>query len=472
MMDSQIPDTVVLAVDAVTSGAISSRELTEECIKRAERLQPRLNCFISLQAEKALETAEKLDSARIAGHATGALHGVPMAHKDMYYRVGEISTCGSKIRKDFRPDHTATVIDRLEDAGALHLGGLNMAEFAFGPTGHNAHWGDCRNPWNTDYITGGSSSGTGSAVAGRLAYAGLGSDTGGSIRLPAAICGLAGIKPTQTRVSRYGLMGLSFSLDNVGPLARTVRDCARILGVIAGKDQNDATTSNQPVEDYELCTINPEIKGLKIGVPTNYYYDYVSEEVRELLNTSLKEYEQLGAHIVEVNVPDHEKLTNLAHVVMGSEAATLHGAWLKSRPHDYSDQVLARIQPGLSFPATRYLHALQIRPEITKRFVEQVFGACDILHAPVLSFPTPTISETDIKAAPGFEELLGQMSYCTRPINYLGLPSLAVPAGFTSNGLPASFQLVGRPFSEGTLFQFGAAYQSVTDWHEQHPRLD
>ena len=240
-------------------------------------------------------------------------------------------------------------------------------------------------------------------------------------------------------------MGLSFSLDNVGPLARTVRDCARILRIIAGEDSNDATASSEPVEDYELCTINPESKGLKIGVPTNYYYDYVSEEVRELLNSSLKEYEQLGAHIVEVNVPDHEKLTHLAHVVMGSEAATLHGAWLDHVLMIILTRSLREIQPGLSFPSTRYLHALQIRPEITKRFVEQVFGACDVLHAPVLSFPTPKILDTDIKAAPGFEELLGQMSHCTRPINYLGLPSLAVPAGFTSNGLPTSFPACWTP---------------------------
>ena len=218
-------------------------------------------------------------------------------------------------------------------------------------------------------------------------------------------------------------------------------------------------------------TIDPKIKGLKIGVPKNYYYDEVTVEVRDLMNASLKVYEGLGAHIIEVNVPNHEELTDLANVVMGSEAATLHGAWLSERPNDYSDQVLARIQPGLSYPATRYLQALQVRPKITHRFVEQVFNVCDVLHAPVLRIPVPTIADTDLKGNPGFATLLSQMTYCTRPANYLGLPAIAVPAGFTENGLPSSFQLIGRPFAEGVLFRIAAAYQNETDWHCQAPEI-
>ena len=214
------------------------------------------------------------------------------------------------------------------------------------------------------------------------------------------------------------------------------------------------------------------IENLKIAIPKNYYYDHVTTEVRELLDASLKIYEELGAHIVEVSVPDHDKISDLASVVMGSEAATLHGDWIRERPGDYSDQVLARIQPGLAYPSTHYLRALQIRPEITNRFVEDILGECDVFHAPVLSFPTPTIAESDLRASPGFADFLSRMSYCTRPINYLGLPSIAVPAGFTSNGLPTSFQLVGRPFSEGLLFQFAAAYQKATDWHRQSPRFN
>ena len=460
---------LVEAADAIRARKLSARELTEACIRRIERLQPVLNCFISPDPEGALAAADRADAALAQDAEVGPLHGVPLAHKDMYYRAGAVSTCGSRIRRDFRPDHTATVLDRLAGAGALHLGGLNMAEFAFGPTGHNVHWGDCRNPWNPDHITGGSSSGSGSAVGGRIVFGALGSDTGGSVRLPAAACGVVGIKPTQTRVSRYGVMGLSFSLDNVGPLARTVRDCARLLHVIAGRDDRDPTSSTQPVPDYEAATVDAAIKGMRIGVPANYYFEDLSEEVRALLDAGLKTFAGLGAEIVQVTVPDHEQLTDLQNAVMGSEAATLHAHWLRTRPQDYSEQILARLQLGLAYPATHYLQALQLRPEIAGRFCDAVFARCDVLYLPVLGTAVPTREETDVKASPEFVGVLARITRNTRPINYLGLPSLAVPAGFTANGLPASFQLVGRPFAEATLFRFGAAYEGATDWHRMAP---
>ena len=461
--------TLVEAADAIRARTLSARELTEACLGRIERLQPVLNCFISPDPEGALAAAGRADAALAQGAKVGPLHGVPLAHKDMYYRAGVVSTCGSKIRRDFKPDHTATVLDRLAGAGALHLGGLNMAEFAFGPTGHNVHWGDCRNPWNPAHITGGSSSGSGSSVGGRLVFGALGSDTGGSVRLPAAACGIVGIKPTQTRVSRYGVMGLSFSLDNVGPLARTVRDCARLLHVIAGRDGRDPTSSAQPVPDYEAATVDARIKGTRIGVPANYYFEDLSDEVRALLDAGLKTFEGLGAEIVQVTVPDHERLADLMNVVMGSEAAALHAHWMQTRPQDYSEQIQARLQPGLAYPATHYLQALQVRPEIAGRFCDAVFSRCDVLYLPVFGTSVPTREETDVKASPGFAAVLARITRNTRPINYLGFPSLAVPSGFTANGLPASFQLVGRPFAEATLFRFGAAYEAATDWHRMAP---
>ena len=463
--------TLVEAADAVRAGRVSARELTQACLQRIERLQPKLNAFISIDAADALAAADAADAARARGDTLGPLHGVPLAHKDMYYRAGKVTTCGSKIRKDFRPDHTATAIARIEGAGAVHLGGLNMSEFAFGPTGHNAHWGPARNAWNPEHVSGGSSSGSGAAVAGRLAFGALGSDTGGSIRLPAAFNGVVGIKPTQGRVSRYGAMGLSFSLDCVGPLARTVRDCARLLGIIAGRDDNDATCSTMPVADYEAATVDARIKGLRVGVPKNYYYEGISEDVQKLLQASLRQYADLGAEIVEVDLPDQNGISDLTGAVVGPEAATLHGAWIKERPQDYGPQVRARIEPGLAVPATWYLHALQIRPQITRRFVETVFGRCDVLHAPVLNMPVPTIAETDVQDSPEFPALLARMTRCTRPINYLGLPSLSVPAGFTENGLPTAFQLVGRPFDEERLFRAGAAYEAATEWTKRAPPL-
>lgn len=460
---------LVEAADAVASKQISARELAEACIAKAEARQPVLNCFISLDAEGALAEADAADAALAQGDAAGPLQGVPLAHKDMYYRAGKVSTCGSKIRKDFVPDHTATVLERLSAAGALHMGGLNMSEFAVGPFGHNEHWGHCHNPWNPDHVTGGSSSGSGSAVGGRVVFGALGSDTGGSIRLPSACCGLVGMKGTQTRVSRYGVMGLSFSLDNVGPLTRTVRDNARMMRVIAGADPKDLTAASVPVDDYEAATAGAEIKGLRIAVPTNYYYEGATDDVRALMDASLKAFEALGAEIVSVEVPDHEKLADLAIALRGPEGSVLHQAWMRDRPQDYGAQVKARLEPGLMITGTEYVTSQQIRPQITQRFVDTVFADADVFHAPTVNVPIPSIAETDVKASPNFPAIIAGMTHCTRPINYLGLPSLAVPAGFTDNGLPASFQLVGRPFAEATLYRVAAAYEAETRFPENSP---
>ena len=462
---------LVQAAEAIASGQISSRELTAACVHRAELLQPKLNIFISLDPDGALDEAQQADEALAKGQDTGVLHGVPTAHKDMYYRAGKVSTCGSRILRDFVPEVTSTALARLQSAGAVHLGGLFMTEFAFGGTGHNHHYGACRNPWQPEHITGGSSSGSGAVTAARIAFGALGSDTGGSIRLPAAANGVYGIKPTQTRVSRFGVMGLSFSLDTVGPLARTVRDCARLLQTVAGHNPLDATSSVEPVEDYEAACNNPEIAGLRIGVPTNYYYDNSDCAVRASMDASLRVLENLGARLVEIEVPDHDRLSDLANVVMASEAATLHGAWLRERPQDYGPQVRARIENGFAFTATQYLSALQIRPQLTARFVNAVFGNCDVLHVPTINMALPTIEDTDVGDRQGFAQVLATVTHCTRPINFLGLPSLAVPAGFTEGKLPVSFQLVGRPFREATLFRVAAAYEQVTDWTVYVPDL-
>ena len=459
------------AADRIRAGDLSSREVTAACIERIERHAGALNCFIRFDADEALAQADAADRALATGAPAGPLHGVPLAHKDMFYRAGVTCTCGSKIRRDFVPDRTATILERLDAAGALDVGALNLSEFAHGPTGHNFHFGPCRNPWSRDHIPGGSSSGSGAAVAARLVYGALGSDTGGSVRLPAAANGLVGIKPTQTRVSRHAIMGLSFSLDNVGPLTRTVRDAARLLGVIAGHDPDDATSSRLPTPDYERAAAAPDVRGLRVGTPRNYYYDTVTPEVKALLDGSLRELAGLGAEIVEVTVPHHEHITHLQHVVQTSEAATLHADWIAERPDDYGPQVRARIQPGLATPVTWYLRALQLRPRIVADFVERVFGACDVLHLPVFPLPVPTVEETDVGAARGFARTVAAIVRCTAPLNYLTCPSIVMPAGFTGNGLPCSFQLAGRPFDEAMLFRAAAAYEAATGFPERAPAL-
>ena len=461
---------LVEVAEAIRSKQVSSVDVTQAAIDRAEKLQPVINCFISLEAEEALKAAKEADARQARGEALGPLHGVPLAHKDMYFREGKVSTCGSKIRKDFVADTTSTALQKLGAAGAIYLGGLNMAEFATGPTGHNEHWGDCCNPWNTDYISGGSSSGSGASVAGRVVYGALGSDTGGSIRLPATANGVVGLKTTANLVSRHGIMPVSYTMDTVGPLTRTVADCARITGVIAGRDEKDPTTADRPVPDYEAA-LGKGIKGLKIGVPRNYYYDIATDEIRALMDDSLSVLRDLGAELVQVNVPDMARITHLSNVTFVCEAAAVHEPWMRERPNDYQEQVRTRYEPGLHLPATAYIQALNARPRALKSFVEQVFDKVDLLHTPGVPFALPSRAETNVAASSQMPTMVATISWCTRATNYLGLPALCVPCGFTGNGLPTSFQLTGRPFAEAALMTAGHAYQGATDWHEQAPAL-
>jgi aspartyl-tRNA(Asn)/glutamyl-tRNA(Gln) amidotransferase subunit A len=451
---------------------LSAVEVTEYCLAAAMRLQPALNCFIRIDAEHAVEQARAIDAELDKGRVRGPLAGVPLAHKDMYYRAGEVTTCGSKIRRDFKPPVTATALERYAAAGALNLGTLNMAEFAFGPTGHNAHFGACRNPWDPTRLTGGSSSGSGASVAARIVWGALGSDTGGSIRLPAHLCGLAGLKPTWSLVSRAGAMPLSFTLDTVGPLARTVRDVALLTEVIAGPDARDPTTSKvAPTEVTRGIELGLTDLKLRIGVPQGYFDVDVDPEITRLLEAAQAVYKKLGATVVPVKMPDLDQVNALCNAVVNVEAATVHGAWLKSRPQDYGPQVLNRLEAGLFYPATAYLSAIDLRAAKLREFQAAVFGQVDVVLAPVVGRQTPTIAETDIVGGPGLLPMLASFTRFTRPINYLGLPSLSVPAGFTAAGMPCGFQLVGKPFSEAFLCRIGRAYERETEWHKQAPKL-
>ena len=462
--------TLTEAAEAIAAGRVSSVEMTEACLARIDRLQPVLNCFISIEAEAAIAAARQADAARARGDPIGPLHGVPLAHKDMFYRAGKVTTGGTKIRRDFVADRTATVQARLARAGALYLGGLNMSEFAVGPTGHNVHYGPCRNPWDVDRVPGGSSSGSGAAVAARLVYGALGSDTGGSVRIPAALCGLVGLKPSQTRVSRFGGMPLSFSLDCFGPLTRTVRDCARLTAIIAGHDPLDPTSSALPVDDY-VAACEREIRGLRIAVPKQYGEVRPDPAVARAMAASLAIFADLGAEIIEVELPDETLLSALSTIVTRSEAATIHRDWLRQRRDDYSPQVRRRLELGLAIPATRYVEALTLRAKYLDEFVRSVLRRADVLHLPTVPLGAPGIAETDIGASDELPALLLRLTGFTRPMSYLGVPALSVPAGFDDAGLPVAFQLVGRPFAEATLFAAGAAFQAATDWHTRAPPI-
>ena len=463
--------TLAGAAAGVAAGDFTAMELADAALDRIEAINPRLNAVIRVEAETARAGASAVDARRAAGEPLGPLAGVPLAHKDMYYRAGGLTTCGSKIRRQFRPETTATALARLSDAGASYLGGLNMAEFAMGPTGHNEHFGPCRNPWDTTRITGGSSSGSGSATAARLCFGALGSDTGGSIRLPAGLCNLVGMKPTQTRVSRFGAMGLSFSLDNVGPLTRTVLDNALMLAAIAGHDPLDPTSARVPVPDYAAAARSPQAAGVRLGVARGYFEDGADDAALAARDQALLALRSAGVRIVEIDVGDMARINALSAAVMTPEAVTLHAHWLRERRQDYGAQMLARVESGFRISGVDYLSALQLRPRIVAEFTQRVFSDCDALLAPTLNIVTPTIEETDVGSSQGFESVIARISHCTRPFNYLTLPGLALPTPEAVLGMPGSIQLIGRPFGEAALYRLGAAYEAETGFPYQKPDL-
>jgi aspartyl-tRNA(Asn)/glutamyl-tRNA(Gln) amidotransferase subunit A len=458
--------TLTEAAAAIREHKLSSVEATRSLLARIERWQPVLNAFVRVEVEEALAAAAAADAAIASGVARGPLHGVPLAHKDMYYVTGKLAECGSKIRNGWVAPATSTAILRLQGAGAIRLGALHMAEFAYGPTGHNEHLGPARNPWDPQRITGGSSSGSAASVAARLTYAALGSDTGGSIRLPAHFCGVTGFKPTYGRVSRANAMPLSFTLDTVGPLALSAEDCALIGSVIAGVDPLDPTTSGAPAWDMAATQHTP--KGMTIGVPRKFYVDDLEFDVATLLDEVLATFRGLGARVVEVDLPDQTAISAAALIVLAVEAASLHAPWLRERAGEYGAQVRNRLQNGLAYSAVEYLEALRWRGPALAAHLAAIEGI-DVVIAPASSAAAPTIDETDVGGGPGAEAAIQAITRFMRPINYLGLPVLEIPAGQSRYGMPIGVQLIGRPFGDETVIALGRAFQTATNHHRRIP---
>ena len=460
---------LVEAADRVAKREVTSAALLEACLARLDAVNPKINARIWEDRERARGAAAAADAKVKAGGKLGRLHGVPLAHKDMYYQAGLPCTCGSAIRRDFVPDYTCTVVERMAAEGAYSFAGLNMAEFAQNPTGHNRAFGDCHNPWGLAYITGGSSSGSGAAVASGAVFASLGSDTGGSIRLPASACGVTGIKPTQTRVSRYGVMPLSFSHDNVGPLARNARDCARILSVIAGHDPKDPTSARNPVPDYEAA-LDGDLRGTRIGVPTNVLMPEAEAPIRAAVEAALHVLEARGATLVPVVLPYMDAVSAYGGIVSRVEGGAIHAQWMRDRPQDYAQHLSGRLYPGLAIPGTYYVETLARRGPILRAFAAEVFDKVDLIASPTILTALPTLAETDIdNGPPSAIQRFMDVSISTRPFNYLGLPTISAPCGFDHNGLPIGLQLAGRPFAEARLFQAVDAYQRDTNFHAIRP---
>ena len=455
---------------ALDAGQFTSLALIEDILGRLPDLAP-LNAFLDIHADAAREQAQRLDLERKSGLKRSPLHGIPMACKDMFFRQGVPSSCGSRVRMPLPPT-TASVLQKLDDAGTIQMGVLHMAEFAFNPTGHNASMGHCRNAWNPTHITGGSSSGSAVAVATRSVWAALGSDTGASIRLPAALNGVTGLKPTYGRVSRAGAMGLSFTLDTIGPLAQTAQDCAWLLDAIAGPDPLDPTTAGFPKPDF-VAGLNADVRGLRVGIATSYFNEGVDDHIAQLLAKSQQAFKSLGCELIEVNI-DNEALIAAnasATLVMAVESASLHSQLLREQGHLYTPQVHARLERGFAVSGPQYLDALRYRAIALEHIMTTVFAHVDVLQTPITPIMTPQIDETDMPVGPELDRLHGLLTRCLRPLNFLGLPALSVPMGFMPNGLPSGMQLVGKPWGEPMLLNLGHAYQTVTDWHRQRPPI-
>jgi len=456
---------------AIRHRKVSPVEATEQCLDRVHRLDSKLRAFITLDEKAARRTAVERESEAAAGRWRGPLHGVPLAFKDLCHVRGLPTSCGTMTREYFTAEHDCTALARLAGAGAITLGKLNMTEMAMGPFGDNAHHGHVQNPWRAGHASGGSSSGSGAAVAAGLCLGALGSDTGGSIRLPAACCGIAGLKPTYGRVSRAGAMALSWSNDHIGPMARTVRDVALMLGIVAGRDRFDATSSHRPVPDY-LAALDREVAGLRVTVPENFFFQGVHVEMAAGVRAAIATLERLGARVEEAKIPDVQPMNDVCNVISRSEAAAIHARLLRERPEQIQPVVRARLALGLRIPAHDYLQALRLRARLTREFVHAVFADADVLVAPVIPEPAPPVTHATEGPVEELVARQGRFSRLTRSFNGLGLPALSVPCGFSSAGLPLALQIVGRPFAEATVLRVGHAYEQATDWHRRRPPLD
>ncbi len=451
-------------------GDVSPVELTSAYLDRIEALNGELGAYITVMGEQAMAQARQAESEMQAGEDKGALHGIPVGIKDIIYTEGTLTSGGSKVLADFIPDEDSTIVRRLDAAGAVLLGKLNLSEFAIGGTIDHP-FGTPRNPWNTDHTAGGSSSGSGIATAGGLCAGALGSDTGGSVRGPAGFCGIVGLRPTYGRVTRQGVLPMCWSMDTVGPMTRTVADCALMLNAIAGRDALDATSSDAPVPDYS-ATLDGGVRGLRIGLPTEMFdYEGLAADVRDSVMRAVSVLGEQGATAEEISLP---LSANSGAVFIGTadvDCATYHADWLRTRGDDYDWSTRTRLESASLVPAWAYLRAQRAR-ELIRRELMAALDKYDIIILPTGPVAAPTIEASTGRPGGYYQGRLdlGRRRY-TSPAALAGLPALSIPSGFTDAGLPIGMQIIGRAFNEATLFRVGHAYETATEWHTQHPAV-
>ncbi|MEO7115065.1 MAG: amidase [Caldimonas sp.] len=449
---------------------ISPVELVDATLERIASVNPRLAAYITVFEEQARWVAQASETMIAAGHDLGPLHGVPIALKDNVAVRGQRTTAGSRILADWLPVEDATIASRLRRAGAIFAGKLNMHEFAWGGTSNNPHYGAVRNPWNTDRFAAGSSGGSGAAVAARACFGAIGTDTGGSIRLPSAICGIVGLRPTYGRVSNHGIIPLAWSMDTAGPMARTVEDCALMFGAIAGHDPHDPASAVAPVHDG-LARLDEGVQGLRIGIVPGYFFSHLQPAVHAAVTAALKTLENAGAEVVEVDIRNIHGNISAQLTIESAEPSTYHQRWLRERPDDYGADVRTLLEVGEMLLATHYLQAQRYRTLLRNEFLE-AFARVDVFLCPTLPFTATPVGAMKVVIENGVEEdMLSAIMQYTGVPSLTGLPALAVPCGFDPDGLPVGMQLIGRPFDEATLFRVGAAYQRLTQYHLESPPL-
>ncbi len=448
--------------------AVSPVEVTRAVLDRIAAVDDRLNAFLTVTGDEALAAARRAERAIRARRYRGPLHGVPVSVKDLIQTAGIRTTCGSRILADWVPDTDATLIRRFREAGAILIGKTHLHEFAYGPTNLNPHYGPARNPWDPERMTGGSSGGSGVAVATGCSYASIGTDSGGSVRIPAAFCGVVGLKPTYGRISRAGIFPLSWSKDHAGPITRTVADAALTLQALAGFDPADPGSSRQAVPNFSRG-LTAGVKGLRLGVPREFFWEDVDSEVAAAVKKAVAVLAGLGASVREVRWPMAVEAKALSFLIMGAESYSVHERWLKERPEDYGPDVRQRLAQGATILAADYLRAQRLRRRLIAS-LNAILKTCDVLLTPTVPVAAPRLEETTLKWPGQTESVTAALPRLTRAFNLTGGPALSVPCGFTPGGLPIGLQIAGRAYDEATVLRVGHAYEQAARFRVRRPQ--
>ena len=459
--------TAAEVVAGITSGETTAQEVLSAAQARIEACNPVVNAIVTLSLDRAAEEARTVDDVIDSGERPRPLSGLPLVHKDIIATRNIRTTAGSALLHDYVPTNDATVVSRLSNAGTLLVGKSNTHEFATGTTGNVSHFGPVRNPWDLNHMAGGSSSGSAAALAAGMVCVATGTDTGGSIRIPAACCGIVGLKPTYGRVGRTGVMPFAWGLDHVGPMGRRVADVATLLTAMAGPDPSDRANSAEPTADFS-ASINQGVKGLRFVVPDFCFLEIATEPVAKAVREAANMLEELGARRVDVPMPSELDLAGPTAITLFlAEGGAVHRDTLASHPEMYCQETRSFLSLAEKISAQAYLQAQKIRASLTNEFA-RVFQSVDLMVTPTLAMTAPHLNAQEIEGAQGPLDVRAAMTLFTRPFNLTGLPALSLPCGFV-DGMPIGLQLVGRPFEETTLLRTAHAYEKATEWHTLRP---